>query len=151
MPQHAEAFPQEAFPQEDFPPEPKKELEKKGAVILPFRRKENIRKGNYEEYKALSGTLSQEEYWDVLKRAAEERNIFSKWSGHANSMARAAEITLSPETVALYGILRDEKPDPIKEHFSELSDQKLLAEALRIVGDTKSLEALIEKHPHIFN
>jgi hypothetical protein len=138
----------EAFQPKDFQPEP----EKKSAVILPFRRKESPEEGNYEQYKALGGTLSQEEYQDVLKRAEEGRNIYSRWSKDANSMARAAEITLSPETVTLYGILRDEKPDPAKEHYSELNDQKLLAEALRIVGDESSLGMFIKKFtPTVFH
>jgi hypothetical protein len=145
MPQHAEAFPQEDFQPKPYP---EKELEKKSAVILPFLRKENIRKGNYAEYRALHGTLSPEEYQDVLRRAMEA----SRWLENANSMARAAEITLSPETMTLYGILRDEKPDPAKKHYSELSDQELLAEALRIVGNKPSLDTFIKRFtPTVFH
>lgn len=123
--------------------EPKREIEKREAVILPFPK-------TYEGYKnLLGGTLSQEEYEDVLKSAAEGRTFNLARTSQANFMAETSGITLSPETVTVYGILRDERPDPAKE-YSGMSDQKLLAEALRIVGDTDSLTTFIEKYPNIF-
>ena len=141
MPQHAEAFPQEDFQPKPYP---EKELEKKSAEILPFRR--------YEEYKGLGGILDPKEYEDVLKLAREwkEAPSGSLSSGAANSMARAAGIALSPEIVIIYGILGDKRPDLAKER-DEMSDQELLAEALRIAGNTLSLTKFIEKYPRIFN
>jgi len=135
MPQHAEAF-----PQEDFQPEPKKEPEKKSAVILPFRRKENPEEGNYKQYKGLGGILNPKEYEDVLKLAKERKEVpsGSLSSGAANSMARVAGIALSPEIAIIYGILSDKRPDLAKEH-EEMNDQKLLAEALCIAGNESSL------------
>jgi len=61
-------------------------------------------------------------------------------------MARTAGISLSPKAVGIYGILRD----PADESYSGLSDQKLLAEVLRFVGDGSSLTAFTEKFPNIF-
>jgi hypothetical protein len=139
----------------DFDKEPKV-VKKVEADIRLFKPEPNdnsekeIARG-YDKYAASGGILSQEEYRRVMKRAEAETTPNSMWSAHANSMARAAGITLSPETAAIYGILRDEKPDPEKKRYSELSDQKLLAEALLIIGDESSRSVFIEKHPHIFN
>lgn len=153
MPQHSEAFQPEPYPHEERPPEKKKE-----AVILPFLKKvpegtAGEKAQDYEKYKTLSGALRQEQYQDVLKRAAEgtEAPTTSQSSTNVNFMAQRAGIALSPETVTIYGILRNEKPDGISENYHEMSDQKLLAEALRMVGDTASLTTFIEKYPHIFN
>jgi len=108
----------------------------------------------YENYKASGGILSQAEYQSVLERAADSKNVPSvSTEAQATHMAQASEIVLSPETVTIYGILRhDEKPSPdTKGHYSALSDQKLLAEALRLVGDERPLTTFIEKYPHISN
>ena len=138
MPQHAEAL-----PQEDFPLKPEEEPEKKSAEILPFRR--------YEEYKNLGGILSPKEYEDVLKLAKEGKEAPSNSlsSEAATSMARVAGIALSPETITLYEILSEERSELAKER-EEMSDQKLLAEALRIVGNKSSLDKFIEKNPVVF-
>ncbi len=153
MKQGSEAFQESYLSGENNP-------KKKEAVILPFKQKaeeplhdEYAKKYEYKEYRKLGGALSQEEYENVLKRSADGKYAPSSslWQGHANFMAEATGITLTPEAVVIYGILRSENPDPIKEHFSEMSDQKLLAEALRIVGDKISLDIFIEKLPHIFN
>lgn len=65
-------------------------------------------------------------------------------------MAETAGITLSPETVMMYGLLRDEKPNPSKENHSGMSDHEILAEALRMSGDKDSLATFEESLPHIF-
>lgn len=138
------------------PDEERRFEEKKDAVILPFpqKRKENIEaKQEYGEYKALGGTLNQEQYRDVLSRVVDEKDVTSSalLSAHAKSMAHLAGLTLSPETVALYGILRHEKPDQVGEDYHGMSDQSLLAEAFRINGEKDSLTVFIEKYPHIFH
>lgn len=71
------------------------------------------------------------------------------WSKHAKFMAETAGITISPETIKIYGILRDEKPGPEKNH-SGMSDQEIFAEALRMSGDMSSFTVFTEKYPHIF-
>jgi len=109
------------------------------------------KESDYANYKTLGGILNQEDYQNVLMSIVENAPLNPAWSRHAHLMAKTAGITLSPETVTIYGILRGEKPDPRKEHFSEMSDHKLLAEALRIVGNTDSLITFVAKYPHIFN
>ncbi|MEK7614105.1 MAG: hypothetical protein AAB428_00335 [Patescibacteria group bacterium] len=83
------------------------------AVVIAFKQKfdENSveeKERDYSEYKALGGTLNQEEYGDVLRRAVDGKNVPPNpmWSAHANFMVQAVGITLSPETVTIYEILR---------------------------------------------
>ena len=148
----------EAFKQ-DFVDSSGEPEEKKSAVILQFKPRtyESAAENGheYKEYKALGGILDEMEYRNVLGRIDSSKNVppNSPTSLQAESMANAAGIILSPETVALYGLLRhDVKPSPdTKNHYSTLNDQKLLAEALRMVGDKNSLATFIEKHAHIFN
>jgi len=112
---------------------------------LPFRR--------YEEYKNLGGILNPKEYEDVLMLAKEGKEAPSNSlsSGAANSMARAAGIALSPEIVIIYGILSDKRADLAKER-EEMSDQELLAEALRIAGNKSSLDTFIKRFtPSVFH
>ncbi|GEM_PF-2510364 len=155
MKQGSEAFKQNLV---DSSEEPEK---KEGGIVLPFKLKPRTyesateRARGYKEYKALGGILDEMEYQDILGRIDSVRNtpLNSSTPLQAKSMASAAGITLSPETIALYGVLRHyEEPNPdAKEHYSTLNDQKVLAEALRLVGDKDSLATFIETHPHIFN
>ena len=153
----SEAFKQKFNPSEEPEEEGSGNVVEGSGNVLPFKPRnesaENVYK--YKEYKALGGILDEMEYQDVLGRIDSSRNIppYSPTSLQAEVMAKFAGITLSPETVALYGVLRnDVKPDPdTEEHYSTLNDQKLFAEALRMVGDKDSLATFIEKHPHIFN
>ena len=107
-------------------------------------------KGDYGAYKASEGTLSLEAYHNILSRAA-EAPAKSKRSEYVQAMAKAAGITASPEVVAIYDVLRDEKVYPEKNPYAGQSDQKLLAEALRIAGDTSALDTLIANRQNIFN
>lgn len=126
-------------------------------VILAFPeqvKEESVveQENNFEVYEALGGVLRKTEYQDVLSRAAhgEEIPASSLSLKLAHSMARVAGITLSPETTTLYVMLRNEKPDQGSEDYHRLSDQELLAEALRMSGDTSSLTTFIQKYPQIF-
>ncbi len=107
---------------------------------------------NFEAYETLGGVLRKTEYQDVLNRAADGEEIpaSSLSLKLAHSMARVAGITLSPETTTLYVTLRNENPDQESKDYHSLSDQKLLAEALRMSGDASSLTTFIQKYPQIF-
>jgi hypothetical protein len=102
----------------------------------------------YERYASSGGTANKKEYEHVMNRKLSE-NI--TWPLHAKFMATLAEIApLSDDILERYGVLCDERADPAIEHYSHLSDQKLLAEALLMSGDMKSFFAFIGKYPHIF-
>lgn len=48
------------------------------------------------------------------------------------------------QRTVLYGILRaDAKPEEVKYHHSQMSDQRLFAEVLRMLGDMDALSKLI--------
>lgn len=160
MQQGSEAYKQEPYPNEDTIPEE----EKKRAVILQFPqranentegRKEQTFVRSYEDYEKLGGKLlSKEEYQSVLDRAADVRNAPSSSTiSQATLYADNARIALSPKTVTFYGILRNDKmPNPaVKDHYTTKDDQQLLAEALRMSGDTHSLATFIDKHRNILN
>ena len=52
--------------------------------------------------------------------------------------------------IILYGILRgDVRPEGVEYHHDEMSDQRLFAEALRMLGDAESLDKMIEAYPNI--
>ena len=54
-----------------------------------------------------------------------------------------------PRTI-LYIILRiDAKPTEVEYHHSQMGDQRLFAEVLRMLEDADSLQKLIEAHPNI--
>ena len=129
-----------------------------GASILDFPRKEERAGGerwqSYEEYKALpGGVLTQEQYQNVLRSVAKWKGIpaNSLSAEHANFMAQIAWIPLSPETITVYEILSHGNPGQENEYRGGMSDQKLLAEALRIIGDTHSLTEFIEKNVAAFH
>ena len=107
----------------------------------------------YEKYKTDGGKLSHQEYEEIMKCAVDQKDwpLNPLWKVHTDVMAKVAGITLLPEVVTIYGILREEKRNLIKDSFSTLSDQELLAEALRMTGDMHSLSTFIQKHTHIFN
>ncbi len=131
---------------------------------------------NYEQYKRLGGIINEKDYQSALDRAKNittlERPDFLR-NGHsvsrakdimildkelisqAETMARVAGITLrnsedalDPRTI-LYGILRRDTNPGVEYHHSQMSDQRLFAEVLRMLGDADSLQKLIETHPNI--
>lgn len=140
------------------PVEKSGEAVKKSAEIFYFPRKAEVgtpeeTERTYEAYRTSGGILNQEQYKEVLMRVAEgaEDTRSHHIADQASSMAKASGITLSPEIVAIYGVLRHGNPGEKREDYRELSDQHLLAEALRIVGDTSSLNVFVGIHPHIFH
>ena len=49
--------------------------------------------------------------------------------------------------VKLYVVLRaDNKPEDVKYHHSQMSDQRLFAEVLRMLGDTDALNKLVDAY-----
>ncbi len=113
---------------------------------------------SYEEYKKIGGILNRKDYERALFRAKELKTVNKAHIAQVENTARFAGIELKyPEggydpRIALYAVLRaDENPEPKSEdHHSELSDQRLFAEVLRMLGDTESLRKLIYTHPNIF-
>ncbi|MEK6817382.1 MAG: hypothetical protein AABX80_01145 [Nanoarchaeota archaeon] len=43
----------------------------------------------------------------------------------------------------------DIRPEKVRHHHSQMCDQRLFAEALRMLGNVDALNKLIRAHPHI--
>ena len=110
----------------------------------------------YVLYKTLGGVFNEENYKSAFERAAKALSTESITAKkQAVAIARHAGIKLDGlhfnKLTTLYGVLRDDTDDKIeiKHHHCKMSDQRLFAETLRILGDTKSLKKLINAFPNI--
>lgn len=120
-------------------------------------------KDPYEQYRELGGIINKDDYENALARArdaviASEKTPLQETElmAEAENMAKFAGIELqdakdaNDPRVKLYAILRvDSKPKKVKYHHSQMSDQRLFAEVLRMLGDTDSLKKLISAYPNI--
>ena len=109
----------------------------------------------YNSYRALGGIINEKDYRSALERAditsPDERAPHIK---QAIAMARTAGIELSGEhadkKVVLYDILRgDVAEEGVENHHCQMSDQRLFAETLRMLGDAESLEKMKAAFPNI--
>jgi len=81
----------------------------------------------------------------MLSRVEQVKGI-ARYSGFELS---DSEDTLDPRIV-LYVILRgDIRPEGVKYHHDQMSDQRIFGEVLRMLGDTDSFDKLVKAHPHI--
>ena len=117
----------------------------------------NAELNSYEQYKSLGGIINEKDYANALTRAKNVKAVDSHALAQAQVMANVAGIALEdPEEdidprVALYAVLRgDTNIDREKHHHSQMSDQRLFAEMLRMLGDTTALKKFLAAHPHIF-
>lgn len=108
---------------------------------------------NYERYKVLGGTISEEEYKNVLLRKTVGGTMRPERIEQARVIAQAADIPVRDEVVALYAILRGDTT-PLaargKEHHSKKNDPEVFREALRMVGDIDSIRKLETAYPAVF-
>lgn len=113
---------------------------------------EAIQENNpYQRYKEIGGIINEKEYESSLARSRDttitpEKTLMKE----AELIAEFAGIELHntkdviDQRTILYGILRaDTKPEETKHHHSQMSDQRLFAEVLRMLGDTNALRKLI--------
>ncbi|MBI2068837.1 MAG: hypothetical protein HYT67_01900 [Candidatus Yanofskybacteria bacterium] len=81
----------------------------------------------------------------IQSRVGQVREI-AKYSGIE---LRGPEYILDPRIV-LYVILRgDTRPEGVKYHHGQMSDQRIFGEVLRMLGDVDSFDKLVKAHPHI--
>ncbi len=110
----------------------------------------------YQRYLELGGIINENDYDSALLRAGNTTTLDKTRTAQAENIARFAGIelcdtedSLDPITV-LYGILRaDIRPEKVRHHHSQMSDQRLFAEALRMLEDAEALNKLIRAHPNI--
>ncbi len=113
-------------------------------------------KNCYERYRKLGGIINEKDYGSALARTRNTATLDTTLIKQLEYIARIARIELHStknaidQRIILYVVLRtDTAPKEVKYHHSQMSDQRLFAEALRILGDVDSLNKLINTHPHI--
>jgi hypothetical protein len=116
-------------------------------------------KRSYQQYHDLGGIINEKDYESALARAGSMTAPDKARIAQAKGIADFAGIKLLKETeggvidpiIILYGILRsDVQPKEIKYHHQQMTDQRIFAEALRMLGDVDSLDTLIKAYPNIF-
>ena len=112
-------------------------------------------KNNYQEYLELGGIINETDYISALERA-DNAVIDETTIAQVKIMADYAGIELQKQDnstdrkIKLYKILRtDTRPDGVKYHHDNMSDQRIFVEALRMLGDKESVNKMIEAHPNI--
>ena len=109
-----------------------------------------MRENNYRRYRELGGIINEKDYESALTRAKNGATPDVARIKQARLIARFAGIEPRNQITTLYGILRaDTAPAEVLCHHSQMSDQRLFAEALRMLGDVDALTKLISAHPQI--
>lgn len=113
--------------------------------------KENSR---YNQYREFGGIINEKDYESALARAQDIGTVPEKIPiRQAEHIAEFAGIELRnikdaiDSRAVLYAILRtDTKTKEVEYHHSQMSDQRIFAEALRMLGDTDALAKLINAY-----
>lgn len=113
---------------------------------------------SYQRYLELGGIINEKDFESALNRMNNVRTLDMNSSRvqQVADIARYAKIGLSGSEdvldprVALYVILRsDVRPKGVRYHHDQMSDQRILGEVLRMLGDADSLDKLIKAFPNI--
>ena len=104
---------------------------------------------SYQQYRKMGGVINEKDYKSALDRAKNAAALDNKsLILQVELIARKAGIALqNPEgaldqRIILYGILRTDINQGEKYHHSQMSDQQLFAEALRMLKDEESLKKI---------
>jgi len=90
----------------------------------------------FSRYQELGGIINEKDCKNTWARAEKATEFIESIIGQAKEIARYAGIILDNSggvdpKVKLYAVLRaDNKPEDVKHHHSQMSDQRLFAEAL---------------------
>lgn len=109
-------------------------------------------KTEYQKYQEAGGIFNEVDYNEALERSflilPPERNLNKQAELQAEQMAKFAGLNGPIDrSIRLYGILRtDTNPDKKEYHHSQMSDQSLFAEALRMNNSVLSLKKFIEAY-----
>ncbi len=94
----------------------------------------------YDRYQELGGIINKGDYDRALAKAAKTTFLRKTLIAQARIMAHASGIILNNSEgrldaiTLLYGILRTDTNPGVKYHHSQMSDQRLFAEALRMLN-----------------
>jgi len=109
----------------------------------------------YSTYRELGGIINEKDYRNAIERAGKATTFNKTLIQQAKNIAEYAGIILENSDdvdpkVKLYAVLRaDFKPEDVKDHHSQMSDQRLFAEAARMLEDVDSLNKMIIAYPNI--
>lgn len=114
-----------------------------------------INKDAYSRYLEMGGIINEKDYENALDKNFEPSKAAQEAALTADLIAKHAGIELKhgpkmadgfedPDPRAkLFAVLRgDKKPPNVSDHHSQMSDQRLFAEVLRMSGDKDSLDKL---------
>lgn len=114
------------------------------------------KENNYQQYLELGGIINEKDYEDALTRAQKTTALDEAQIMQAENIAKFAGIGLRntedtvDQRIILYGILRsDARPEGVKYHHSQMSDQQIFMEVLRMLGDVESVDKMIKKYSNI--
>ena len=117
---------------------------------------DNAQEKSYREYLELGGIINEKDYTSAFERAENVTTLNKIFIKQAENIARFAGIELhntentTDQRTILYATLRsDFAPKEVEHHHSQMSDQRLFAEVLRMLGDVESLDKMIEAYPNI--
>jgi len=111
--------------------------------------------GAHGSYRTLGGIINEKDYVSALDRAEKAVTFNDSQRRQAENIAEHAGIVLNTSSdvdpkVKLYAVLRgDDKPENVEYHHAQMSDQRLFAEALRMLGDAEALNKMIVAYPNI--
>lgn len=139
----------------------KESFEKKIVDTQGIKEGTNL-ENSYQRYLELGGVINEKDYQSALDRMNKTHTLDRKNPQVRNSIqqalgiARYAEIKLNDSEdvldpkIVLYEVLRnDTQPKGMGYHYSQMSDQRIFGEVLRMLGDVDSLDKLIKAYPNI--
>lgn len=122
----------------------------------------DIPENSYQRYVELGGIINEKDYQSALDRMDKTRTLDRKNPQVRNSIQQAlgiaryakiklndSENVLEPKIVLYVTLRNDAKPEDVKYHHSQMSDQRIFGEVLRMLGDADSLDKLIKTYPNI--
>lgn len=121
-----------------------------------FGAQDTPEENNYQQYLELGGIINEKDYEDALAKAQKTTARDEARIRQAENIAKFAGIESHntegaiDQRIILYEILRsDVMPKGVKYHHSQMSDQRIFVEALRMLGDVESVDKMIKKYSNI--
>lgn len=114
-----------------------------------------VRDISYRRYRELGGIIDEASYRKALARVEHTTHLTDTLVVQARLIAQVAGITLNNSggylnaATILYGVLRTDSNPGTQHHHSQMCDQRLFAEALRMLDYPDLLAKVIEAHPNI--
>jgi len=111
---------------------------------------------NYERYRQLGGIINEGDYKKALTRVAQTTRLREKTLvAQAERVVGVAGFSLNndkdclDDVTTLYGVLRTDQKPGVEYHHGQMSDERLFAEALRMLDRPDLLAKVIEAYPNI--